>query len=461
MKAAAVAFVGAISCLVATTAGSGSAHAKVSAAEAARLDQDLTPMGAERAGNAEGTIPAWTGGLTKPPAGFKPGEHYTTPFPDDKPLFTITGQNAEQYKAHLTPGQMALLKLYSTYSMPVYQTRRTCALPERLYEANRRNALTATMTADDNGLNDALLGNPFPIPKSGVEAIWNHRLRYRGFKFRRYFASAAVNRDGSYTLFKNEDFGILHYNGPGLKEIGDVTDIKQLNNIGISYINITTSPARLAGSVVLVHDTINAKEMPRQAWVYNPGTRRILRAPELAYDNPLYNTDGLATTDQFDMYNGATDRYTFELKPKREIYIGYNNYAVNATYKELLTPSTLNPEFGRYELHRTWVVDSKLKEGASHIFGRRVFYLDEDSWNIAQVDIYDKRGELYRVQEGPISNAYELPLCSSALEVTYDLQSGRYIVFALKNEEKWFNLNATDVDPGQFTPDAVRRLGTR
>jgi len=210
-----------------------------------------------------------------------------------------------------------------------------------------------------------------------------------------------------------------------------------------------------------VHDTINAKEMPRQAWAYNPGTRRILRAPELAYDNPLYNTDGLATTDQFDMYNGATDRYTFELLPKREIYMGYNNYAVDAKYKDLLTPNTLNPEFGRYELHRAWVVDSKLKEGSSHVFGRRTFYLDEDSWNIAQVDIYDKRGELYRVQEGPIFNAYELPLCSSALEVTYDLQSGRYIVFALKNEEKQFNLNATDVDPAQFTPDAVRRLGTR
>ncbi|MDD3443779.1 MAG: DUF1329 domain-containing protein [Zavarzinia sp.] len=438
-----------------------SAFAKVPQSEADRLGRDLTPMGAIKAGNAEGTIPEWTGGMTKPPAGYVPGQKYIDPFPNDQVKFVIDGKNVDQYADKLSSGQIAVLKLYPTAKLRVFDTRRTCSLPERVYEANKRNAVTATMTEDQNGLNDALLGNPFPIPQSGVEAIWNHRLRYRGFKFRRYFASAAVNRDGSYTLFKNEDFGILHYNGPGLKEIGDVTDIKQLNNIGISYINITTSPARLAGSVVLVHDTINAKEMPRQAWVYNPGTRRILRAPELAYDNPLYNTDGLATTDQFDMYNGATDRYTFELKPKREIYIGYNNYAVNATYKELLTPSTLNPEFGRYELHRTWVVDSKLKEGASHIFGRRVFYLDEDSWNIAQVDIYDKRGELYRVQEGPISNAYELPLCSSALEVTYDLQSGRYIVFALKNEEKWFNLNATDVDPGQFTPDAVRRLGTR
>ena len=446
--------------MMASVAGTA-ALAKAPQAEVDRLGKDLTPMGAIKAGNADGTIPAWEGGLTTPPAGYKPGGKYVDPFPSDQVKFTIDGKNVDQYKANLSPGQIAFLKTYPTAKLRVFQTRRTCSLPERVYEANKKNAATATLTEDQNGLNDALLGNPFVIPQNGVEAIWNHRLRYRGFKFRRYFASAAVNRDGSYTIFKNEDFGILHYNGPGLKEVGDVTDIKQLNNIGISYINITTSPARLAGSVVLVHDTINAKELPRQAWVYNPGTRRVLRAPELAYDNPLYNTDGLATTDQFDMYNGATDRYNFELKPKQETYIGYNNYAVNAKYAELLTPSHLNPEFGRYELHRTWVVDAKLKEGTRHVFGRRVFYMDEDSWNIAQVDLYDTRQQLWRFQEGPISNAYELPLCSSALEVTYDLQSGRYIVFALKNEEKQFNLNAQDVDPSQFTPDAIRRLGTR
>ena len=208
MRAATAALIGAISCLAATTA-----TAKVTADQAARLDRDLTPMGAERAGNADGSIPAWDGGVTRPPANYTPGAHYPTPFPDDKPLFTITGQNAEQYKANLTPGQMALLKLYATYSMPVYQSRRSCALPERLYEGNRQNALTATMTEDQNGLNDALLGNPFPIPNSGVEAIWNHRLRYRGFKVKRYFAAALVSRDGSYELVRGHDQGTGRVSG--------------------------------------------------------------------------------------------------------------------------------------------------------------------------------------------------------------------------------------------------------
>ncbi len=450
--------------LVIAAAGVSLAQAKVPQAEADRLGKDLTMTGATKAGNADGSIPAYDGGITSPPAGYTPGMHPPSPFPSDQIKFTITGKNVDQYAAKLTAGQIAMLKLYPSYKMNVYQTRRSCALPERVYEATKKNAATATMTEDQNGLNDAILGVPFPIPKSGVEAIWNHRLRYRGFKFRRYFGGAAVNRDGSFLLYKTQDEGIIHYSGPGLSQIGDVSDIKQLNNIAISYLNITTAPSRLAGSIILVLDTINAKELPRQAWQYNPGTRRVLRAPELAYDNPLINSDGLATTDQFDMYNGATDRYTFELKPMAEKYIGYNAYELMSdkhSYKELLTANTLNPDLQRYELHRVWVVDAKLKDGMRHVYGRRTFYLDEDSWNLVAADLYDGRGQLWRNQEGPLVNYYDIPLCSSVTEVTYDLQSGRYVVFGLKGEEKMLDWNVKDVDPSMFTPDAIRRLGTR
>lgn len=460
MRAAALAALAAIWAMTAA----GGALAKVPATEAARLDKDLTPMGAERAGNADGSIPAWDGGLRAPPPGFQPGMHYPTPFPDDKVLFTITGKNVEQYQAKLTPGHQALLRLYPTYSMPVYTTRRSCALPERLYEANRRNAVSATMTEDDNGLNHSLLGNPFPIPQSGVEAIWNHRLRYRGFKVKRYFAAALVARDGSYELVRGHDQGIAHYNGPGLNAIGDVSDIKQLNNIAISYLNFITYPPKSAGTIVLVLDTINAKELPRQAWVYNPGTRRLLRAPDIAYDNPAPQTDGLAPADTFDMYNGATDRYSFSLEGKREIYMGYNAYEIGNKkyqYKDILTPLHTRQDLLRYELHRAWVVDARLKEGARHIYGRRTFYLDEDSWNIVAVDAYDTRKQLWRVQDGPLVNAYDVPLCSSVLEIAHDLQSGKYLTFGMKNQEKVVEFDVKNLDAAMFTPDAVRRMGSQ
>ena len=83
----------------------GAAQAKVSADKAAQLGTTLTPLGGEKAGNAAGTIPAWTGGITTPPAGYKPGQHHPDPFAADQPLFTVTAANAAQYAAQLTAGR--------------------------------------------------------------------------------------------------------------------------------------------------------------------------------------------------------------------------------------------------------------------------------------------------------------------------------------------------------------------
>jgi hypothetical protein len=91
--------------------------AAVSAEEAARLGTTLTPIGAEKAGNADGSIPAWTGGQTTAVPGFVPGGHYPDPYADDRPLFTITAANAQQYRDKLSPGQLALLQRYPTWKM--------------------------------------------------------------------------------------------------------------------------------------------------------------------------------------------------------------------------------------------------------------------------------------------------------------------------------------------------------
>ena len=93
-------------------AAAGSASAEVSAQEAAKLGSVLTPVGAERAGNAAGTIPAWTGGIQQPPAGYKKGQRHPDPYPDDEPLFTITAENAHEHEKHLSKGQLAMLAAY-------------------------------------------------------------------------------------------------------------------------------------------------------------------------------------------------------------------------------------------------------------------------------------------------------------------------------------------------------------
>ena len=223
------------------------------------------------------------------------------------------------------------------------------------------------------------------------------------------------------------------------------------------------APARLAGGILLVHESLDQVKEPRQAWLYNPGQRRVRRAPNVAYDNPGTASDGLRTNDQFDMFNGAPDRYNWKLVGKREIYVPYNAYKLQeptVKYKDLLTPLHVNPDLLRYELHRVWVVDATLKPGKSHLYKRRTLYVDEDSWQILLVDIYDNRDQLWRVSEGHAMEYYQLPTLWTSLEVHTDLQAGRYIAIGMNSETSSYRFDA-HLSPRDFTPAALRRAGRR
>lgn len=436
---------------------SGQVMAEMAADEIARLGADLTPLGGEKAGNADGTIPPWEGGLTQPPAGYQQGKHYVDPFAGDAIQFTITAGNMDQYADKLTEGHKLLLKTYAdSYKMNVYQTRRTAAAPQRIYDATREVATTARLADNGNGVEDAVIGIPFPVPESGLEVIWNHLLRYRGDHLDRHIVQAAPTRSGDYTEVHFRDQISLLYSLEGMTS-------GKLNNIILYFKQEVLAPARLAGGILLVHETLNQSKENRNAWLYNPGQRRVRRAPNVAFDNPGTASDGMRTNDQFDMYNGSPERYNFELAGKKEIYVPYNNYKLQdpaLKYRDILTPLHINQDYPRYELHRVWVVDATVKPGARHIYKRRTFYVDEDSWQILAVDQYDNRDQLWRVSEGFAMNFYDVPNLWTCLEVHTDLQAGRYLAIGLFNETEPYNFNVkfTDVD---FTPAALRRQGVR
>ena len=417
----------------------------------AELGRSLTPFGAIAAGNADGTIPPWTGGITSPPAGYSPGDHHPDPFAGDRVQFTITGANASQFADRLTAGHLAMLQRYPSFSMNVYPTRRSAAAPQRIYDATIANASSAELVAGGNGVSGARVGIPFPIPENGLEAIWNHLLRYRGETVHRQYGQASPTAGGAYTMVKIDENILFPY------AMGDP------GNISVLFRQEVTAPARLAGEILLVHETINQIAEPRQAWTYNPGQRRVRRAPNIAYDNPGTAADGLRTSDNLDIFNGAPDRYTWELVGRREMYVPYNAYRLHSDaldYDDLIAPGHLNPEHLRYELHRVWVVDARLRQGTSHIYARRTFYLDEDSWQIVAVDHYDSRGEMWRVGEAHGINYYELPTYWTTLDVIYDLQAGRYTANGFDNQEPMYSFSE-DLDPGDFTPNALRRAGRR
>jgi len=432
------------------------AQAAISAADAAKLGgPDFTPLGAERKGNADGSIPAWDGGLQAPPANWKEGEKLVDPFSNDKPLFEINAKNVEQYKEKLSVGQLAMFKRYPDYSMQVYQSRRTAAYPKNVYDEVKAGA-TASETVDDgNGLKKLTSTTPFPMPKAGVEVIWNHVLRFRGNAgMVRTYTQIPVQANGDFSPVVIEEKGSW-----GRDMFGPDTDVI------ITFIQKILAPPRLEGDILLVHDTMNQTRKPRQAWLYNAGQRRVRKAPDVAYDGPGTASDGLRTNDDLDLFNGAPDRYTWELKGKKEMYIPYNAYRVmdgKLAYKDIVKPGHLNQDYQRYELHRVWVVDAKLKPGARHIYARRTFYVDEDTWQISVVDHYDGRGELWKLREGHMIEHYNKQVPWYAMDALYDLLSGRYLVFGLNNEmqgsQYQFDVKATEAD---FTPAALRRSGRR
>jgi hypothetical protein len=437
--------------------GVGQALAGAKPDQINRLSEDLTPMGSERAGNAEGTIPEWTGGITQPPAGYQVGDHHPTPFPEDKPLFRIDGSNYQQYADKLSAGQAATFAKYpDTYYMDVYPSRRSTSFPEHIYEMTRENGKTAHLAENGEGVLGAAEGFPFPFPENAYELMWNHKLKYKGIGGIRYNTQIAPTADGNFsvTVIREELLGLYYKRG---------VTIADINNVLLYFFQEVESPARLAGNILLVHETLNQTELPRQAWIYNPGQRRVRRAPNVAYDNPGTASDGLRTNDMTDMFNGAMDRFDWKVVGKKEMYIPYNSYGAHAegvSNDDFIMPGHLNPALMRYELHRVWIVDATLKEGMRHINARRTFYLDEDSYQIVLIDHYDGRQQLWRASEAHCINYYDVPTFWSTIEAHYDLQSGRYVAQGFDNNTAVNTFNV-EMQAAQFTPQALRTRGVR
>lgn len=440
-----------------TTAAFAAGMATATAQSAADLGKSLTPLGAEKAGNAAGTIPAWEGGITQSPAGYQSGDHHPDPFAADKPSATITSANAEQYADNLTEGHKALLARYaSTYKMPVYPTRRSASAPQDIYDATKANVGSAKLADGGNGVTGAARGVPFPLPKTGQEVIWNHLLRYRGLGGLRKVGQVAPTRSGNYTLVQLEEKFLWNYH-----QLGAATE--NVGNVMAYFEQKVTAPARLAGTILMVHETLDQVKESRRAWVYNTGQRRVRRAPQVAYDNPGTASDGMRTSDQLDMFNGAIDRYDWQLIGKKELYVPYNSYKLHSDrlkVADIITPMHINQEHSRYELHRVWVVEATLKDDKRHIYAKRRFYVDEDSWGVLVVDQYDNRGRLWRVSEGHSINYYDILSFWTTLEVHMDLLSGRYLAHGLDNENEMYDFSYRSKS-GDYTPAALRRRGRR
>lgn len=396
------------------------ARAAVSAEEAKALGTTLTFVGAEKAANKDGTIPEYTGGLTTPPPAYVKGSPVRPdPFADEKPVFSIDAKNVAQYEDKLTEGAKALLKTYPGFRIEVFPTHRTVAYPKNVLDNAVKNATRATASADGLALRGSRAGIPFPIPKNGTEAMWNGMTAFQGLQVQcpRYTAynvtssgRATVSTQGAYVM------EYLYY---------DETRSDNLFSRGRAYYS---GPARRAGEAVQTSRVMDYSAQDARNYTYLPGQRRVRLAPELTYDTPNASTSGMSTIDDISLFNGPLDRFAWRLVGKKELFIPYNTYrfTYNAKPEDVFQAKFINPAVLRWELHRVWVVEGKLKDGKRHVYSRRTYYLDEDSWAFAAVDEYDGRGQLWRVGFNYLSANYDALTVSNFTYGHYDLIAGAY-----------------------------------
>ncbi|HEX4159926.1 MAG TPA: DUF1329 domain-containing protein [Rhizomicrobium sp.] len=451
-----------ISILAATAltwvSGSVPARAAVSTAQAEQLNSTFTPVGAERAGNKDHTIPPWTGGYATTPPGYREGDVRPDPFAGEKPLFAITSKNMDAYADHLPEGAKALFRRYADYRMDIYPTHRSAAAPPAVYASIFLNATRAHAAPEGiaYGVEGAAGGIPFPIPQNGFEAMWNHLLAFWGPAREVSLKTWIVSADGAAELAtgyrETTDFP-YYYPGAAPQSAGGYY---------FKTLRLDDAPPTKVGEGYLDWQPLDSARYGFNAWRILPGEHRVRRGPGITYDTPDSDASGLEALDEYYIFFGGLDRYDFKLVGKKEMFIPYNN---NRLYMrptaEILGAKHANPDDLRYELHRVWVVDGTLKPGAHDVVARRRLYLDEDSWFAVYSDSWDDSGRLWKFGHATMYLMPEIPAVILGSQFVYDLTLGGYVYgFAFNDQPQAYKVTAPH-PANLFTPQSMAARAVR
>jgi len=425
-------------------------------AEAQQLKSTLTPFGAEKAGNKDGTIPAWTSGLTTPTPGFVNGGKRPDPFAAEKPLFSITAKNMGEHADKLSDGVKAMFNRYpETYRLDVYPTHRTAAAPQWVYDATYRNATQAKIAEGAAGPypEGASGGIPFPIPKTGVEVVWNHNLRWRPTSFVIDGQGYTVSADGRKTQFVDYsiDYLLPYYKveDAAKKFSGDYVTVRVLYN----------GPPIRAGEGIVARFGLSEDD---SAWVYLTGQRRVRKLPNACCDTPNPAAAGVQGFDDVEVFIGRTDRFDWKLVGKKELFIPYNsNRSMAVPADALLGAHHLNPDHVRWELHRVWVVEATRRAGQRHQVARSLYYFDEDTWMAVLGDRWDDKGSLWKSNWLLPMVMPDVPAVISSGFGGYDLNANLYMATSLANDKRSQYRTAPVPSDKVFTPDGLINASVR
>lgn len=381
----------------ATNAIAGSASAQGGAPDPALLKTTLTPFGGERAGNADGSIPAWTGGVTSAPV--PPTTPVDVPmFQNERPLYTVDASNMAQYQRMLTPGTQALIRKWGL-SLNVYQSHRTAAAPQYVYDNTAANVTRAKLNPNGGrlGFTGGYGGPPFPILDSsdpfaaGAQVIWNHLLGWNRYSYWSDFTPGYVVSGGVRVLaFGGKVRQIYPYYDPhGSPETFDGY-FSKLHEYSVA-------PPASNGQEALVWVSTNVLVKPDMTWALVNGQGRVRKAPDEAYDTPSPSSNGIANYDDPNCFAGSPQKYDWKLLGKQEMLTPYNNNMLHYQDADaLIGPHFLNPQHVRWERHRMWVVEATLHPGERNTTARRRLYVDEDTWYALMADCYDSQDKMIK-----------------------------------------------------------------
>jgi hypothetical protein len=406
---------------------------------------ELTAMGAIRAGDQYRFVPEYTGGLTGPIRGQIKDQPPPDPYYEDSRWFTVTQSDLERYGERMPDGMRELLRRYKSFEIPLYPSRRSASAPRAVLEGAVAN-LTRASTGN-NGLSVAGVENgvPFPIPRTGMEAMWNHLLRWRGGPSTRTNGFVIPDAYGNLKIERYREDWLPAY----------VLGMEA--SAALYYRRALLDGPAEERTVLAIQDALDPVRRPRRAFYLAPKAQRPVLAPDFVYGTPDPATKGVRTADMLDMFSGALDRYLFTLIGRRTMYMPYNAYRLvqpRVEPKDFLWAEHPNPGYLRYEMHRVWVVKAELKKGYRHPVAERTYYLDEDSWQILAADHFDAKHALVRYAEAHCIAYGEPRVFGPAVEFTYDFAERRYAVNGLANREPPPNLKAKLV-PADFESDAL------
>lgn len=415
-----------LSTTLAVTASS-LAWAGATESEAARLGGELTPVGAAKEASKDGSIPAWSGATAKPQGEWKFGKNRgdVWKYKDEKSTLTINATNADKHSDKLSPGQLAMLKQLKGYEMHVFPSHRECSYPDFVLSNTKSGATRSKIAADGWSLEDAALpGVPFPVPKSGVEVVWNYLMRYQGVGIVWDNALATVSPRPGTTEGVSTRYNQATY-FPWAKK--GTTSPKDVNYVQQGFYYAFQEPVALAGQSLVQSYFMNKDA---ESFYYFTGQRRVRRLPNYAYDTPIIGFENQFPNDSIFLFYGNPDRFDWKLIGKKEMYVQYNNFkSIDAGVKQQgLEQPYIDNDARRYELHRVWVVEATVKQGVRHSSPKKVFYFDEDTWLMVAGEDYDSKNQLWRHKESSVYPVWELGACSNtAMYFLHDFASGRYV----------------------------------